>query len=83
MVDEKLIHPLEVFWAPHHGQKVRLAKKIHNFKPLKNLPTFLLNFIPCFRLWSTSVDLTFYVIRKPQRPLHNANFRILVSYVVS
>ena len=69
MVDEKLIHPLKVFWAPHHGQKARLAKKTHHFQPLKKLLHFfteLLSFIPCFGFWSTSVDQSFYVIKKPQ-----------------
>ena len=81
------IHPLEVFWAPHHGQKARLAKKTHNFRPLRNLPIFYwtseLHSI-FSHLWSTSVDLNFYVIKKPQSsPTQRyCNFGIFVSYVV-
>eukprot|EP00493_Phyllostaurus_siculus_P020454 UN20779 len=36
MVDEKLIYPLEVFWAPHHGQKARLII----FDPSEIYPLF-------------------------------------------
>eukprot|EP00493_Phyllostaurus_siculus_P020438 UN20763 len=49
MVDEKLIYPLEVFWAPHHGQKARLII----FEPSKIYPLFneLLSSIRYFRTY--------------------------------
>ena len=65
------IHPLEVFWAPHHGQKTRLAKKTHHFRPPQELTRFFTELLSFIRYCHTygqqdSVDLNFYVIKKHQ-----------------
>ena len=64
------IHPLEVFWTPFHGQRARVEKRPHHVRPHRftHFLLELLSFVRYFRTFGQkdSVDLTFYVKRKPQ-----------------